>query len=104
MEEGKIVEIIITGITYLTPLAVLIWRIAKADSLIRENEKEIKRLKESMERIEIPVIQNQIKNLEEENKRNCDRLNKIDASLDDVKVSVGEIKGKLDILLAKLEK
>lgn len=46
MNGPDIVSSVITGITYLTPLCVVIWKLAKADGRITDNTNDIKELQE----------------------------------------------------------
>lgn len=104
MEKSEIVNIIVTGITYLSPLVVIIWKLAKADSKINLNEKKIGNIQNEIEsqqlyQSRIMLIEQKLSNIEANALSEKKRTDKVESTLSEIKEDLRGVSSKLDMLL-----
>ena len=101
---AELISKVILGITYITPLAVIIWRLAKADSCIKDNAEEIKNLREKCkdqqaESAKTLLLDQRLKTLEGSFQNEKSRSDRMEKSLSEIKGDLRDVSTKLDMLL-----
>lgn len=97
------VKMAIAGVIYIAPLAALIWKVSKADSQIKDNQKEIKELKEmcmkDVTSKQVPLHETRLENLERDLKAEKERASRMEDAISQLSGDVREVSTKIDILL-----
>lgn len=111
--ETEIVTTIITGITYLTPLVVVIWKMATVNACVKDNSEDIKELQEKCSKWQVEserliVTEQRVKSLESDVVSEKCRADGMEKSLSEIKGDLRDVSTKLDMLLkyniGKMEK
>lgn len=104
MEGKEAVDICLTLIKYITPLAALVWAIAHKDAQIKQNTSDIKKMKDNLVKDfaalqKVTIHDDKLKKIEKdlEDERNA-RI-KLTESVSEIKIDVKAVATKMDLLL-----
>ena len=87
----------IQAIAYITPLAVLIWKFSKADSKIKENEKDIKAMQDTVRDNE--KLTARVEAMEKALECEKGRSERLEKTVNELRGDVREVSTKIDIIL-----
>ncbi len=104
METAELISKLIGAISFLTPLFVVIWRLAKADNEVKNNTKQIQELKMLVDNIDQATDKcsfhnEKLENLEKEITEQKTTSEYIEKTLNILQQKFAGIETKLDLLL-----
>ena len=104
LNGATVISAVITGIIYITPLATVIWKLAKADSRISDNTEEIKFLRDKCKdqqnkEAQTLILDQRVKSLEDSLVAEKSRSDRMEKSLSEIKGDLRDVSTKIDMLL-----
>lgn len=108
MDDINVISTIVSGITYITPLAVIIWKVSKYDSKINDAEKRLKEMEENYNdwknyetRVSLleQKFDQKLTNLQDKFESEKVRTDRMEKSLVDIKENLSGVSTKIDMLL-----